>query len=158
MLFHPYEFKLRRLLHACYFIKLIPTYPPILHVHAKRWLWYLPATFSPKLNSLIWPIHTGAFVGCSSVKSMGKADYVASSNHPLCALLHRGSPRNNFDGLVQERCNSNALAIKSCLSFTNPPIWKCSWSRQTRCFLSMAGQKTQPTKEDVTYVTFYVMG
>ena len=151
----------------CYFTHTSSSYAAyFMHVilsssyrHTRPYYMYTPnGDFDIYLNSLIWPIHTGAFVGCSSVKSMGKADYVASSNHPLCALLHRGSPRNNFDGLVQERCNSNALAIKSCLSFTNPPIWKCSWSRQTRCFLSMAGQKTQPTKEDVTYVTFYVMG
>ena len=30
---------------------------------------------------------------------------------------------DNIDGLVQERCNSNALAIKLCLSCTNPTIW-----------------------------------
>ena len=29
----------------------------------------------------------------------------------------------DIDGLVQERCNSSALAMELCLSCTNPSIW-----------------------------------
>ena len=40
--------------------------------------------------------------------------------------------RFDIDGLVQERCNSSALAVELRLSFTNPSI--CPFIKQARDF------------------------
>ena len=43
----------------------------------------------------------------------------------------------HIDGLVQERCNSSALAIELRLSCTNPSIWSWSSLVQMACCLMM---------------------
>ena len=43
---------------------------------------------------------------------------------------------HNVDGLVQERCNSNALALEICLSCTNPSI-SSSYLSHSFCFCPM---------------------
>ena len=48
-----------------------------------------------------------------------------SKNHNLMSQHHK-------DGLVQERCNSSALAMELCLSYTNSLI-RC-WCHRWRCW------------------------
>ena len=40
-----------------------------------------------------------------------------------------------FDGLVQERRNSSALAMELCLSCTNPPTLGCQFKQCTQPYL-----------------------
>ena len=44
--------------------------------------------------------------------------------HVLCKLFESSHHQREYiDGLVQERCNSSALAMELHLSYTNPSIW-----------------------------------
>ena len=64
-----------------------------------------------------------------------------------------GCLKGNIVGLVQERHNSIANALESCLSCTNPSIWKLTWGQ----LLFMGGQHEFSYHVAHPVTTFYKM-
>ena len=85
-------------------------------------LWLFIAVRIGKAGCRCWRYYadTLSFLPCHCKSFKDMVPVVEIYGHPICKRI-AVNWHGYIDGLVQERCNSCALAVELCLSCTNPP-------------------------------------
>ena len=91
---------------------------------AFSFLWLFIAVRIGKAGCRCWGYRDGtlSFLPCHCKSFKDMVPVVEIYGHPICKRI-AVNWHGYIDGLVQERCNSSALAVELCLSCTNPPTW-----------------------------------